>query len=137
MDVVGFNADGSPIYDNPPVIIFRNANQLDFNPGNPGAYLGNYKSDRLTGPGRFTFDIAMSKSIEFMEGKRFEIRVDIQNVLNHASPIGNAAPQIVEQGGRYVSIDSPTMAISTTAPVGLLQNKGGHRTFQARLALRF
>ena len=139
MDVVGFDATNNknPIYDNPPVIIFRNANQLDFNPANPGAYLGNYKSGRLTGPGRFTFDVAMSKAIEFMEGKRFELRIDAQNILNHPNPSGSAPSSFY--GGRQVSTSDPgSLGIGGTSNAfGVITNKGSHRTFQARLAIRF
>ena len=135
-DVVGFNTDGSPIYAPPPVIIFRNANQLDFNPADPGAYLGNYKATRLTGPGRFTFDVAMSKSVEFMEGKRLEVRIDAQNILNHPNPSGSAPSSYY--GGRQVAATDPAnLGIGGTTQFGTISNKGGHRTFQARLALRF
>jgi len=114
------------------VIVFRNADQ-----SNGINASGNYKPNRMTAQGRFTFDMNMSKSIEFMEGKRFEIRIDAQNVLNHATPIGPQAPSAMESGGRYVSLDSPTLGINNAAAIGLMQNKGGHRTFQARLRLSF
>jgi hypothetical protein len=131
MDVVGFT-DGTPIYANPVVIVFRNANQLDYN---DKQYIGNYKSNRLTGPGLFTFDMAMSKSVELMEGKRFEIRVDAQNILNHPTPSGGSPT--LSYGGRRATTSNPSFAINGTAVFGNLPNKGGHRTFQARLALRF
>jgi hypothetical protein len=115
-----------------PVIVFRNADQSD---GRNAT--GNYKPTRMTAQGRFSFDMAISKTVEFMEGKRFEIRIDAQNILNHATGIGRTAPQIMESGGKYVSIDSPTIDASSSGAVGLIQNKVGHRTFQARLAFRF
>ena len=132
MDVVGFNANGSPVYDLPPVIVFRNANQTDHN---GGQYIGNYAAGRVTGTGRITFDMALSKSIEFMEGKRFELRIDAQNILNHPTASG-AAPGS-SAGGRNMSISDPGFVVNSTAVFGNLPNKGGHRTFQARLALRF
>ncbi|MDR1728722.1 MAG: carboxypeptidase regulatory-like domain-containing protein [Acidobacteriota bacterium] len=129
-DTVG--EDGVTYKAGTPIIVFRNADQSE---GVNAS--GNYKPNRMTGQGRFSLDMAASKTIEFMDGKRFEIRVDVQNILNHPTPIGGTAPTAMESGGRYVSIDSPTMAISTSTPIGLLQNKGGHRTFQAKLAFRF
>jgi len=114
------------------VIVFRNADQSD---GRNAS--GNYKGGRMTSQGRFNFDMAASKSVEFMEGKRFEIRVDVQNILNHATPIGSDSPAAMESGGKYVSIDAPTLTVTSSGAIGLMSNKGGHRTFQARLALRF
>ncbi|MCL2878016.1 MAG: carboxypeptidase-like regulatory domain-containing protein, partial [Acidobacteria bacterium] len=104
------------------IIVFRNADQSD---GREAS--GNYKPNRMTAQGRFSFDLAMSKSIEFMEGKRFEVRVDALNILNHATPIGPEAPSAMESGGRYVSIDSPGLAITATGavPFGSLNNKVG------------
>ena len=134
MDVVGFNS-GSPIYAPPPVIVFRNANQSDFDPANPGAYLGNYSSGRLTGLGNFSFDMAMTKSIEFMEGKRLEVRVDAQNILNHPTPSGGSPT--LSYGGRRATTSNPSFAVNSSAVFGNIPNKGGHRTFQGRLSLRF
>ena len=115
-----------------PIIVFRNADQTD---GRNAT--GNYKPTSMTAQGRFSFDMAISKSVEFMEGKRFEIRVDAQNILNHPTGIGRTAPQIMESGGKYVSIDSPSIDVNSATAPGLIQNKVGHRTFQARLAFRF
>ena len=132
MDLVGVNREtGEPIYENPPVIVFRNANQIDYN---GGQYIGNYKAGRVTGPGFFTFDMAMQKSIEFMEGKRLEFRVDAKNILNHATPTASTS---ASYGGRFMSISAPSVAIGGTTVFGNLPLKAGHRTFQARLSLRF
>ena len=123
-------ADGVTYRQGDPIIIFRNADQ------SAGANaMGNYKPARITGPGRFTFDLAASKSIEFMEGKLFEIRVDAQNILNHASMSnGNS----VYNSGRVVSVSAPSFDISSSwSTFGRFTTKGGHRTFQARLSLRF
>jgi hypothetical protein len=89
----------------------------------------------VTGQGRFSFDLALSKQIEFMEGKRFEIRVDAQNILNHATPTGGTPA--ASYGGRFYTIDNPGFAINDAASFGTMRTKAGHRTFQARLALRF
>ena len=95
-----------------PVIVFRNVYQ-----GNAAS--GNFRPGQLTGIGRFTFDLAMQKSIEFMEGKRFEIRVDGQNILNH--PI----------------MGNPNLSISNATTFGMAASKVNSRTFQARLRLSF
>ena len=132
MDIIGIDRKtGNPIYDNPPIVVFRNANQLDYN---GGQYIGNYKANRVTGPGFFSFDLAMQKSIEFMEGKRFEFRVDAKNILNHASPTAYTS---ASYGGRFMSISAPSVAINGAGIFGNLPLKAGHRTFQARLSLRF
>ena len=111
---------------NPSIVIFRSANQWDgFNAS------GNYQPSRITGQGRFSFDLAMTKAIEFMEGKRFEIRVDAQNILNHATPTNGTG---ASYGGRFMSIANPNFAFNS---FGNISTKAGHRTFQARLALRF
>ena len=125
-------ADGVTYKAGDPIIVFRNADQRDgYNAS------GNFNPNQLTAQGRFSFDMAMSKSIEFMEGKRFEIRVDAQNILNHPTPNGTSTPT-VESGGRFVSIDAPSgLAINGTDTFGVLPSKAGHRTFQARLRLSF
>ena len=114
------------------IIVFRNADQSD---GRNAT--GTYKPYRMTALGRFSFDMSMTKKIEFMEGKSFEIRVDAQNILNHATPIGTQSPSVVESGGRWISIDNPSFNASNVGVMGELLNKVGHRSFQARLAVRF
>ena len=113
----------------PSIIVFRNADQRE----GAGA-AGNYSANRLTGVGRFSLDMAASKSVEFMEGKRLEIRVDVQNVLNHATPTNGTSSA---NGGRFMAVNNPSFAINSTAEFGRFNTKAGHRTFQARLALRF
>ena len=119
--------DANAQRDMTPVIVFRNHYQGYGTPGN-------FKQNQLTGQGRFTFDLAMSKSVEFMEGKRFEIRVDAQNILNHPTATTSTT---ASNGGRVQSINSPSLSISNATTFGLLATKGGHRTFQARLRLSF
>ena len=123
--------DGRTYAAGTPIIVMRNADQRE---GENAA--GTYKANRLTGQGRFSFDMAMSKSIEFMEGKRLEIRVDAQNILNHATATNGTA---ASYGGRFYTINSPSFAMNTspTTAFGNMTTKAGHRTFQARLALRF
>ena len=115
-----------------PVIVMRNAYQGDL-----GANMdsrGNFKTNTLTGVGRVSFDLAASKSIEFMEGKRFEMRIDAQNILNHPTPAGSTA---ASNGGRNQSIGAPSLSISNSTTFGRIATKAGHRTFQARLRLSF
>ena len=115
----------------PSVVIMRSANQW-----NGMQASGNYGPNRLTGTGRFTFDMAMSKSIEFMEGKRFELRIDAQNILNHATPTNGTSSW---NGGRIMVLSNPggLSASSGTGNFGSFSTKAGHRTFQARLRLSF
>ena len=123
--------DGVMYNEGDDVIVFRNADQ------NEGVNAtGNYKPGRMTGPGIFSLDMAMSKSLEFMEGKRFEIRVDAQNILNHASASSNTG---MSSGGRYTQILGPSLGISSAGnnAFGSFTNRVGHRTFQARLRLSF
>ena len=125
-------ADGVLYKAGEDIIVFRSADQRD-----GASAMGNYKSGGMTAQGIFSFDLAMSKSIEFMEGKRFEIRVDAQNILNHATAVGTS-PGNGEFGGRFMSINAPAnMAINSAGTIGELVTKAGHRTFQARLRFSF
>jgi len=121
-------ADGVTYKAGDPIIVFRNADQR-----NP-TQAGNYKATRVTGIGRMTFDMAASKSVEFMEGKRLEVRVDAHNILNHATPTNGTS---YANGGRSMGINNPSLAINSTATFGRFSTKAGHRTFQARLRLSF
>ena len=129
-DYIG--ADGALYRAGDEIIVFRSADQRN------GAFaMGNYKGGQMTAQGIFSFDLAMSKSIEFMEGKRFEIRVDAQNILNHPTAVGSS-PGNGEFGGRFMSINPPAnMGINASGSIGELITKAGHRTFQARLRLSF
>jgi hypothetical protein len=123
-------ADGTTAVAGQPIVVFRNADQTM----GVNNQKGIYKANQLTGQGRFSFDLAMSKSIEFMEGKRLEIRVDAQNILNHATPTNGTS---ASNGGRFYTVNSPSFAINGTGTVGTMSTKAGHRTFQARLRLSF
>ncbi|MDR1726666.1 MAG: TonB-dependent receptor [Acidobacteriota bacterium] len=125
VDTVG--ADGKTYRAGTPIVVFRNADSRD-----PAEFGGNFKPNQLTGQGRITFDVAMAKSIEFMEGKRFEIRVDAQNIFNHPTPSASAATS----GARFTTITNASFSINGTN-FGYLSTKGGHRTFQAKLRLSF
>ena len=104
----------------------------------PGT-VGNQMNNIIMGPTRWSFDAAMAKSIEFMEGKRFEFRLDAQNLFNHAALSYSATPTTPTYfGGRTVGVSNPNISFTqTSTPFGYFNSKAGHRTFQAKLSLRF
>jgi hypothetical protein len=112
-------------------IIFRNAV--------PGE-IGNARGNMLTGPGTWTLDMTMAKSIEFMEGKRIELRIDAQNILNHAQPSFGPSDAAMN-GARSAGVANPNVYLNDSFggqfPFGYLNTKAGHRTFQAKLRLSF
>jgi hypothetical protein len=123
-------ADGIVYAAGTPIIVFRNADQrLGANAA------GDFRPNQLTAQGRISFDMAMSKSIEFMEGKRLEVRVDAQNILNHPTPSSSFSTWGPSQRG--VAVGNPNLAINSTTPFGYLATKVGRRTFQGRLRLSF
>jgi hypothetical protein len=101
--------------------------------------VGNFAPNELTGPGRWSLDMAMSKSVEFMEGKKLEVRVDAQNIFNHPTPSNSA----FRWNARFTQIGNPDFALNPGVNAdnpygfGLLSTKGGHRTFQAKIRLSF
>ena len=118
------NAQGQKV-PVPGQIIFQNST-----PGKKGNFTGN----PLTGPGRFSLDMNMAKSVEFMEGKRIELRVDASNVLNHPTMSAGAG----NMGARIQNLSGPNLNINgATVNWGLLQTKTQHRVFQARIRLSF
>ena len=115
-------------------IIFQNAE--------PGRR-GNFQPNSLVAPGRWTLDANMSKSVEFMEGKRIEIRVDAQNLFNSATPTGPGAGMF-DSGGSSIgargnAVSTPQVNVNTTGTThfGYFNNKTGHRTFQGRIRITF
>jgi hypothetical protein len=112
------NSDGS---QGP--IVFQNS---------PVGVKGNYQPGSLTGTGRFSLDMALGKSIEFMEGKRVELRVDAQNIMNHPTASNTNGSYNV----RTVQISDADVAM-TSGNFGNLQYKSQHRTFQARIRITF
>jgi hypothetical protein len=110
------------LVSDPTKLVFRNALPMTH---------GNFRQNELTGPGRWSLDMTMGKSIEFMEGKRIEFKLDAQNIFNHATPSGSA---IAGSNARYVQVDNPGFSLSS---FGILNSKGGHRTFQAKIRISF
>jgi len=105
-------------------IVFKNAA--------PGTR-GNYGMNTLAGPGRWSLDMAMGKSIEFMEGKKIDFRIDAQNIFNHATPSNSST----QWNARFTSIGNPNLALNSGSEFGVLGTKGGHRTFQAKIRISF
>jgi hypothetical protein len=110
------------------------ANTIVFQNAKPGT-VGNYQPMSLTGTGRWNFDLAMSKSIEFMEGKTIDFRVDAQNIFNHATTSGSA--DTFNKAPRYDVINQPLIGLNSNDRLGHLATKAGHRTFQAKMSIRF
>ena len=108
----------------PSVIVFQNAV--------PGTQ-GNFGQNSITGPGRWSVDMAMGKSVEFMEGKRIDFRVDAQNIFNHPTPSNSQ----FAWNARFTQIYNPNFGLNSTQPMGYLSSKGGHRTFQAKVRISF
>jgi len=95
---------------------------------------GNFQPMQLTGPGRWNLDMTLGKSVEFMEGKRFDIQIVAANIFNHPTPSNG----ISIWNAKFTQINNPNFTLNTTTePFGNLSTKGGHRTFQARLRLSF
>jgi len=134
-------ADGVMYEAGTPIIVFRNATGTFGNTVYDPRLAGTYKPLRITGPGTFTLDAAMSKSIEFMEGKRLELRVDAANILNRAVLTGDSASSVrYFNGGRTTQPALPGnrgVNASGATAFGNMPSKTQHRTFQARLRLSF
>jgi hypothetical protein len=109
----------------PSVIVFQNPK--------PGVR-GNFLPNQLTGPGRWSLDMAMSKNIEFMEGKSINIRVDVNNIFNHPTPSGTAPTSYNARDYRFFN---PNFNLNSSDPFGYIGFKGGHRVLSAKLRITF
>ena len=70
-----------------------------------------------------------------MEGKSFTLRIDVQNVLNHAAPTGAVGSNY---NGRQYSVSNPITNMNDTVNnFGVLVAKGGHRTFSIKMRISF
>ncbi|NLV29614.1 MAG: TonB-dependent receptor [Acidobacteria bacterium] len=94
---------------------------------------GNFDPNSLTGPGRWSLDMAMGKSFEFMEGKRIDFRIDAQNIFNHATPSNS----YYVRNARFTITYNPNFAVNSSSPFGYISDKAGHRTFQAKIRISF
>jgi hypothetical protein len=107
--------------------------KIVFEHAKPGVR-GNFLPNTLTGPGKWGFDMAMSKNYEFMEGKSLNVRVDAQNIFNHPTPSGNAP---ASNDSRTYSVSNPIFDLNSTNPFGFIGYKGGHRVFSAKVRVSF
>ncbi len=117
----GYDENGMPIPDD---IVFQHPL--------PGKR-GNFQPNSLSGPGRWSFDMAMGKSIEFMEGKKIDFRVDAQNIFNHPTPSNS----YYVRNARFTILYNPNFSMNNSDPFGYISAKGGHRTFQAKIRISF
>jgi hypothetical protein len=122
--VASYDANGNPAVAGPVV----------FQMPTPGVR-GNYDMNKLMGPGTWGLDLAASKNIEFMEGKSINIRLDVQNVLNHDMPSGSVGANY--NGRQYAYTNPITNLNDTVNNFGVLVTKGGHRTFSAKMRINF
>jgi hypothetical protein len=98
---------------------------------------GNFDTNSMVGPGRWSLDMAISKNVTIMEGKTINLRVDVANILNHATPSGSA-PFTYDQ--RNYTPGNPTSginAVTNSSPLGYLGYKVGHRVFSLKAQVRF
>jgi hypothetical protein len=94
---------------------------------------GNFQPNNITGPGRWNLDMAIGKSIEFMEGKRIDFRIDAQNVFNHPTPSNGT----YAWNARFTQLYNPEFGLNNGNQLGYISSKGGHRTFQAKIRIAF
>ena len=126
MRSLAYDLDGSKTYTAGDPIVFQNSV--------PGVR-GNFDKNNMEGPGRWSLDMAMGKSVEFMEGRRFEFRIDAQNIFNHPTPSGSAA---YAWNARATQIYNPYMSLNFPyQQIGTIVSKGNHRTFQAKIRITF
>jgi len=133
-------ADGVMYKAGTPIILLRNATgTMDGETFDP-LKTGNYKGNRVHGPGSWSLDMNLQKAFEFMEGKNIELRIDAANILNRAVLTGTApGSQRYLYGGRTVNpsdMSGFTLNYGGTT-MASYSGKVGHRTFQARLRLSF
>jgi hypothetical protein len=114
------------------------AGDIVFQKAQPGTR-GNFAPNSLTGPGRWSLDMAMSKNIEFMEGKSINFRVDVNNILNHPTP--TASNPGTAGGATYNYRDywwtNPNFNLNSDDAFGLIRYKAGHRVFSAKVRITF
>jgi hypothetical protein len=81
---------------------------------------GNLGLTTMELPGTWALDAALTKAIKISETKRFQLRMDATDVLNHPD------------------MGTPTLDMNATNPFGSVQAKGTqHRQFKAQLRLDF
>jgi hypothetical protein len=94
---------------------------------------GNFGRNRISGPGEWTLDMAISKGVRITESTNFQFRLDANNILNH--PVASYGS--FGSGMRIIVAQPPAVNINGTDPFGYLNNKVGGRTFQITARLNF
>ena len=123
------------------------SNRIIYQNALPGE-IGNVQNNNIPGPGRWGLDATMAKSVMLMEGKSLEVRIDAQNIFNHARPSYDssafggqfATMQNTTYGARAKQVADPWTTLATSngsTPFGHVNSKAGHRTFQARIRITF
>lgn len=98
----------------------------------PGT-LGSFGQNRFYGPGVWSADMALTKSIKIGESKSFQIRVDATNIFNHPQPAGSVGTAST----RISFANPPVLNINGRDPFGHLGSKVGRREFQLRARFSF
>jgi Carboxypeptidase regulatory-like domain len=106
--------------------VYDQSGRLVFRTPRPGEF-SNFR-DQIFGPGDWDLDMAVSKRLRINERMNMEIRVDGNNILNHAKP---SNPNLNIQGGTPVT---PFGTIERKSGVAV-QNASYGRVFQGRLRL--
>jgi hypothetical protein len=118
------------------IVLAEDTSKVVFQHAVPGVK-GNLNPNSLTGPGRWSVDMAVSKDITIKEGKSINFRMDINNIFNHATPSGTA-PSSYDQ--RTYAAGSPLADINNYYYgdyLGKIPYKVGHRVFSAKLRFTF
>jgi hypothetical protein len=120
VDAMGWNMADQGHCDMQAIALASDPSQIVLQNPSPGTR-GTVHMTTVEGPGSWTLNASMSKEFQFMEDKLFQIRVDAENVLNHATP------------------GDPTLNVNTTGtPFGYISGKGGGpRNFQGQLRVTF
>jgi hypothetical protein len=96
---------------------------------------GNLGVNTMEGPGRWTLDGSLSKSIRLDETRKLQVRFDATNVLNHPLPCSPAFCNVtLPQTNRGTNLQ-----LNGFSPFGVigLKNAQAHRQFQATMRLEF
>jgi hypothetical protein len=85
----------------------------------PNYTFGNAGYNILWGPGQYSWDMGLAKSVQLIERAQLELRMDAFSVFNHPT------------------FSNPASDISNTATVGRITSAGGNRTIQLGAKLTF
>jgi hypothetical protein len=111
------------------------AGPIVFQHAKPGV-VGSFQPNSLTSPGRWSLDMALSKDVQFMEGKSINFRMDINNIFNHGTPSGTA-PFTYDQRTYAPGNPISDLNAGTGTPFGYVGYKVGHRVFSVKMRISF